>query len=52
MEGEHKLNIRLMDGGISMREWFVDAAAAFGLVVFIGSAFLLAEVAPVVLHTF
>ena len=35
-----------------MREWFMDAAAGFGLVVFIGSAFLLAEVAPAVLHTF
>jgi hypothetical protein len=36
----------------SMQEWFMDAAAGFGLVVFIGSAFLLAQVAPAVLHTF
>ena len=35
-----------------MREWFADAAAGFGLIVFVGSAFLLAEVAPVVLHSF
>ena len=35
-----------------MREWVMDAAAGFGLMVFIGSAFLLAQVAPVVLHTF
>lgn len=35
-----------------MREWFMDAAAGFGLMVFIGSAFLLTEIAPVVLHTF
>jgi hypothetical protein len=35
-----------------MREWLMDAAAGFGLLVFIGSAFLLAEVAPGVLHTF
>jgi hypothetical protein len=35
-----------------MREWFVDAAAGFGLLVFIGSTFLLAEAVPAVLHTF
>ena len=35
-----------------MREWLMDAAAGFGLVVFIGSAFFLADVAPAVLHTF
>jgi hypothetical protein len=35
-----------------MREWFLDAAAGFGLLVFIGSAFLLSEIAPGVLHTF
>jgi len=35
-----------------MREWLMDAAAGFGLVVFIGSAFLLTEIAPAVLHTF
>ena len=35
-----------------MQEWFMDAATGFGLVVFIGSAFLLAQVAPLVLHTF
>jgi hypothetical protein len=33
-----------------MREWFMDAAAGFGLLVFIGSAFFLAQLAPVVLH--
>ena len=35
-----------------MQEWFMDAAAGLGLVVFIGSAFLLMQVAPLVLHTF
>jgi hypothetical protein len=48
---ERKLNIRLTEEGF-MREWFVDAAAGFGLLVFIGSTFLLAEVVPAVLHTF
>lgn len=35
-----------------MRDWVMDAAAGLGLVMFIGSAFVLAEVAPAVLHTF
>lgn len=35
-----------------MLEWITDAAAGFGLMIFVGSAFLLAQVAPVVLHTF
>lgn len=35
-----------------MLEWVMDAAAGLGLMVFIGSAFLVAQVAPVVLHTF
>jgi len=35
-----------------MREWLIDAAAGLGLMVFIGSAFLVAEAAPMVLHTF
>ena len=35
-----------------MREWVMDAVAGFGLVVFIGSTFLLVQVAPAVLHTF
>jgi hypothetical protein len=35
-----------------MREWVMDAAAGFGLLVFIGSTFLLVQVAPAVLHTF
>ena len=44
------MNLSAQEG--SMQEWFMDAAAGFGLVIFIGSAFLLAQVAPVVLHTF
>ena len=35
-----------------MRDWFEDAAAGFGLVVFVGSTFFLAQVAPAVLHIF
>jgi hypothetical protein len=35
-----------------MREWIMDGAAGLGLLVFIASSFLLAEVAPAVLHTF
>lgn len=35
-----------------MREWLMDAAAGFGLLVFIGSTFLWVQAAPAVLHTF
>ena len=35
-----------------MREWLMDAAAGFGLLVFIGSSFLVVQVAPAVLHIF
>jgi hypothetical protein len=45
------MNVRHTKEG-SMREWVMDAAAGFGLLVFIGSTFLLVQVAPAVLHTF
>ena len=34
----------------SMREWVADTAAALGLLVFIASAFLLSQIAPVIFH--
>src|SRR5579862_15935 len=49
---EHRMNFSATGQEGPMREWLMDAAAGFGLVVFIGSAFLLTEIAPAVLHTF
>ena len=40
---EHKMNDSGQPEGELMVEWLMDAAAGFGLVVFIGSVFLLAR---------